>query len=78
MPRTYSFEKLRQIQITLTNSNSLALIDVVIGETRVTHLDEGQYQFFRYNIDPVMAADGNYLLRIETVAVNGDVIVSIV
>jgi hypothetical protein len=53
---------------------SRTLIDVVIGETRVTHLDEGQYQFFRYNIDPVMAADGNYLLRIETVAVNGDVI----
>jgi len=52
-----------------------ALIDVVIGESRIVHLDEGQYQFFRYNIDEAIATDGNYLLRVETVAVNGDVIV---
>jgi len=53
---------------------SKSLIDVIIGETRVVHLDEGQYQFFRYTIDEGTATAGNYMLRIETVAVTGDVI----
>eukprot|EP00029_Vermamoeba_vermiformis_P013567 TRINITY_DN848_c0_g1_i1.p1 TRINITY_DN848_c0_g1~~TRINITY_DN848_c0_g1_i1.p1 ORF type:complete len:552 (+),score=140.02 TRINITY_DN848_c0_g1_i1:45-1700(+) len=53
---------------------SKSLIDVTIGETRIVHLEEGQYQFFRYEINEAMATAGNYLLRIETVAVNGDVI----
>ncbi len=54
----------------------LGLIDVIIGETRIVHLEESQYQFFRYTIDEGTATAGNYLLRIETVAVTGDVIVS--